>query len=170
MRNLERRRHQEDHLYHIVAYLVSLDNLFDDQAKLLREQISRAEQTEVTVRIHQVRVAQAEARTAAAMSSEAVAHESLRRIQDQRMQEWTNIGTPVPAIGEAQVLLGTPLVGWAGTIETPPAPPVVTEQPTATAEAAAQPQENGNPKGEDDDELLIALEVHSAPEDGSPCK
>jgi hypothetical protein len=170
MRNLERRRHQEDHLYHIVAYLVSLDNLFDDQAKLLREQISRAEQTEVTVRIHQVRVAQAEARTAAAISSEAVAHESLRRIQDQRMQEWTNIGTPVPAIGEAQVLLGTPLVGWGGTIETPPAPPAFTEQPTTTTveEGAAQRQENGNPEGEDDDELLIPLEVHSAPEDGSP--
>jgi hypothetical protein len=44
MRNLERRPHQEDLLYHIVAYLVSLDKLFDDQAKLLREQISRAEQ------------------------------------------------------------------------------------------------------------------------------
>jgi hypothetical protein len=43
------------------------------------------------------------------------------------MQEWTNSGTPVPAIGEAQVLLGTPLVGWGGTIEAPPAPPVVTE-------------------------------------------
>jgi hypothetical protein len=43
------------------------------------------------------------------------------------MQEWTNGGTPVPAIGEAQVLLGTPLVGWGGTIEVPPAPPVVTE-------------------------------------------
>jgi hypothetical protein len=111
MRNLERRRHQEDLLYHIVAYLVSLDKLFDDQAKLLREQISRAEQAEVTVRMHQVRVAQAEARTAAAISSEVVAHESLRRIQDQRMQEWTNSGTPVPTIGEAQVLLGTPLVG-----------------------------------------------------------
>jgi hypothetical protein len=54
MRNLERRRHQEDLLYHIVAYLVSLDKLFDDQAKLLREQISRAEQAEVTVRMHQV--------------------------------------------------------------------------------------------------------------------
>jgi hypothetical protein len=39
------------------------------------------------------------------------------------MQEWTNSGTPVPAIGEAQVLLGTPLVGWRGTIEAPPAPP-----------------------------------------------
>jgi hypothetical protein len=39
------------------------------------------------------------------------------------MQEWTNSATPVPAIGEAQVLLGTPLVGWGGTIETPPAPP-----------------------------------------------
>jgi hypothetical protein len=120
------------------------------------------------VRMHQVRVAQAEARTATAISSEAVAHESLRRIQDQRMQEWTNSGTPIPAIGEAQVLLGTPLVGLGGTIETPPAPPVVTEQPAATAEGAAQPQENGNPEGEDDDELLIPLEVHSAPEDGSP--
>jgi hypothetical protein len=64
-------------------------------------------------------VAQAEARTAAAISSEAVAQESLKRIQDQRMQEWTNGGTPVPAIGEAQVLLGTPLVGWEGTIEVP---------------------------------------------------
>jgi hypothetical protein len=118
--------------------------------------------------MHQVRVAQAEARTTAAISSEAVAHESLRRIQDQLMQEWTNRGTPVPAIGEAQVLLGTPLVGWGGTIETPPAPPVVTEAPATTVEAAAQPQENGNPEGKDDDELLIPLEVHSAPEDGSP--
>jgi hypothetical protein len=90
MRNLERRRHQEDLLYHILAYPVSLDKLFDDQAKLLREQISQAEQAEVIVRMHQVRVAQAEARTAAAISSEVVAHESLRRIQDQRMQEWTN--------------------------------------------------------------------------------
>jgi hypothetical protein len=113
-------------------------------------------------------VAQAEARTATAISSEAVAHESLRRIQDQRMQEWTKSGTPVPTIGEAQVLLGTPLVGWGGTIEAPPAPPVVTEQPAATTKVAAQPQGNGNPKGEDDDELLIPLEVHSTPEEGSP--
>jgi hypothetical protein len=168
MRNLEQRRHQEDMLYHIVAYLVSLDKLFDDQAKLLREQISRVEQAEVTVRMHQVRVDQAEARTAAAISSEAVAHESLRRIQDQCMQEWTNSGTPVSTIGEAQVLFGTPHVGRGGTIEAPPAPPVVTEQPTATTEAAAQPQENGNLEGENDDELLIPLEVHSTPEDGSP--
>jgi phage-related minor tail protein len=99
MRNLERRRHQEDLLYHIVAYLVSLDKLFDDQAKLLREQISRAEQAEVTVKMYQVRVAQAEARTAATISSEAIAHESLRQIQDQHMQEWNNSGTPVLAIG-----------------------------------------------------------------------
>jgi hypothetical protein len=132
-----------------VAYLVSLDKLFDDQAKLLREQISRADQAEVTLRMHQIRVAQAEARTTTAISSEAVAHESLGRIQDQRMQEWTNNGTSVPAIGEAQVLLGTPLVGWGGTIETSPAPPAVTEQPTTTTveEASAQPQENGNSRG-----------------------
>jgi hypothetical protein len=118
--------------------------------------------------MHQVRVAQAEARTATAISSETIAHESLRQIQDQRMQEWTNSGTPVPAIGEAQILLGTPLVGWGGTIEAAPAPPVVTEQPASTAEVAAQPQENGNPEGEDDNELLIPLEVHSTSEDGSP--
>jgi hypothetical protein len=120
--------------------------------------------------MHQVRVAQAEARTAAAISSEAVAHESLRRIQDQRMQEWTNSGTPVPAIGEAQVLLGTPLVGWGGTIEAPPTPPVVTEPPAATAEVAAQLQGNGNPESEDDNELLIPLEVHSTSEECSPCE
>jgi hypothetical protein len=84
------------------------------------------------------------------------------------MQEWTNSGTPVPSIGEAQVFLGTPLVGWGGTIEAPPAPPVVTEPPTATAEVAAQPQGNGNPEDEDDDELLIPLVVHSTPEEGSP--
>jgi hypothetical protein len=85
------------------------------------------------------------------------------------MQEWTNSGTPVPAIGEAQVLLGTPLVGWGGTIEAPPAPPVITEPPAAaTVEVAAQPQGNRNPEGEDDDELLIPLEVHSTPEEGSP--
>jgi hypothetical protein len=98
------------------------------------------------MRMHQVRVAQAEARTAAAICSEVVAHESLRRIQDQRMQEWTNSGTPVPAIGEAQVLLGTPLVGWGGTIGTPPAPPVVTEQPTTATEAAAQPKRMETPR------------------------
>ena len=169
MRNLERRRHQEDLLYHAVAYLVSLDKLFDDQAKFLREQIGRAEQAEVTVRMHQVRVAQAEARTAAAISSEAVAHESLRRIQDQRIQEWTNSGTPVPAVGEAQVLIGTPLIGWGGVPETP-TPTVAAEQPTSTAEegTSAQPQENGNPQDDDGDELLIPLEAHSAPEDGSP--
>jgi hypothetical protein len=45
---------------------------------------------------------------------------------------------------------------------------VVIEPPTVTAEAAAQPQENGNPEGEDDDELLIPLEMHSTPEGGSP--
>jgi hypothetical protein len=84
------------------------------------------------------------------------------------MQEWTNSGTPVPAIGEAQVLLGTPLVGWGGTIEVPPAPPVVTELPTTATEAAALPQENGNTEGENDDELLIPLEEHSTPKGGSP--
>jgi hypothetical protein len=114
MRNLERRRHQEDLLYHVVTYLVSLDKLFDEQARFLREQTHRAEQAKLAVRMHQIWVAQAKARTAAAISSEAIAHENLRQIQDRRMQEWTSSGTPVPAIGETQVLIGTPIIGGGG--------------------------------------------------------
>jgi hypothetical protein len=111
MRNLERRRHQEDVLYHVVAYLISLDKLFDEHAQFLREQTHRAEQAELAVRMHQIRVAQAKARTTATISSEAVAHENLKQIQDRRMQEWTSSGTPVTAIGETQVLIGTPIIG-----------------------------------------------------------
>jgi hypothetical protein len=75
-----------------------------------------------------------------------------------------------PLSGSPYWSFRTPLVGWVGTIEIPPATSAVTEQPTTTAaeEAASQPQENGNLEGEDDDELLIPLEVHSVPEDGSP--
>ena len=170
MRNLERRRHQEELAYHTVAYLVSLDQLFDEQAKLLRQQVSRAEHAELTVRTQQVRVAQAEARTAAAISSEAVAQESLRRVRDLRMQEWSSSGTPVPAIGEPHVLIRTPIAGWGGVLETPPISMMAPDQPAAAAEeeAPAQPQENENPEGNDDDELLIPLEEHSALEEGSP--
>ncbi|PUZ75581.1 hypothetical protein GQ55_1G190200 [Panicum hallii var. hallii] len=160
MRNLERRRHQEDVLYHVVAYLVSLDKLFDEHARFLREQTHRAEQVELAVKMHQIRVAQAEARTAAAISSEAVAHENLRQIQDRRMQEWTSSGTPVPAIEETQVLIGTPIIGWGGLFGTPSAA-------AAKEGAVEQPRENGILK-DDEEELLIPLEVHSAPEDGSP--
>jgi hypothetical protein len=111
----------------MVAYLISVDKLFDEQARFLRQQTHQAEQVELAVRMHQIRVAQAEARTAAAISSEAVAHEDLRQIQDRRMQEWTSSGTPVPAIGETQVLIGTPIIGWGGLFGTPQAPPVGAE-------------------------------------------
>jgi hypothetical protein len=155
MRNLEWCRHQEDLLYHVVAYLIVLDKLFDEQARFLREQTHRAEQAGLAVRMHQIRVAQAEARTAAAISSKAVAHENLRQIQDQRMQEWTISGTPIPAIGETQVLIGTPIIGWGGLFGTPQAP-------LEGAERSA-----GIPE-DDEEELLIPLEVHSALEDSSP--
>ena len=112
-------------------------------------------------------MAQAEARVAAAISSEAVARENLRRIQDQRIQDWTNSGTPVPAIGETQVLLGTPVIGWGELIGTSQAPPEGTERIAAAAAGTTeQPQENGFPE-DDEEELLIPLEVHSAPEEAS---
>jgi hypothetical protein len=168
MRNLERRRHQEDLLYHVVAYLISLDKLFDEQARFLREQTHRAEQAELAVRMHQIRVAQAEARTTATISSKAVAHENLRQIQDRRMQEWTSSGTPVPAIGETQVLIGTPIIGWGGLFGTPQAPPKGAERSAAAAEGAVEhPRENGILE-DNEEELLIPLEVHSAPKDDSP--
>jgi hypothetical protein len=128
----------------------------------------RAEQAELAVRMHQIWVAQAEARTAAAISSKAVAHENLRQIQDWRMQEWTSSGTPVPAIGETQVLIGTPIIGWGGLFRTPQAPPEGAERSAAAAEGVVeQPRENGILE-DDEEELLIPLEVHFAPEDGSP--
>ena len=121
-----------------------MDQLFDEQANLLREQTHRAEQAELALRLQQIRAVQAEARAAAAVSSEAVAQESLRQARDQRMQEWTNSGTPVPAIGEDHVLLGTPVLGWGPLVGNPLAPPENPGRSTAAAarEVKAQPQEN----------------------------
>ena len=142
-----------------------MDQLFDEQASILREQTHRAEQAELAVRLQQIRTAQAVARAAAAVSSKAVAQESLRQARDQRMQEWTRSGTPVPAIGEDQILLGTPVIGWGPLVITPQALPENPEGSTAVGEgeAATQPQENGNL--EDGERGLLA---HSAPEEGSP--
>jgi septal ring factor EnvC (AmiA/AmiB activator) len=77
----------------VATYLAALDQLFDEQANLLREQTHRAEQAELAVRIQQIRAAHAEARAAAAVSSEAVAQESLRQARDRRMQDWTLFGS-----------------------------------------------------------------------------
>ena len=55
MRSLERRRHEEDPLYQVATYLASLDQLFDEQSNLLREQTHRAEQAELAVRLQQIR-------------------------------------------------------------------------------------------------------------------
>ena len=81
------------------------------------------------------------------------------------MQEWTRSETPVPAIGEDQVLLGTPVIGWGPLVITPQAPPENPEGSTAVGdgEAATQPQENGNLE-----DGVQGLLTHSAPEEGSP--
>ena len=84
MRRLEWRRDEEDPLYQVATYLASLDRLFDEQASILREQTHRAEQAELAVRLQQIRAAQDEARAAAAVSSEAVAQESLRQARDRK--------------------------------------------------------------------------------------
>ena len=81
------------------------------------------------------------------------------------MQEWTRSGTPVPAIGEDQVLLGTPVIGWGPLVITPQAPPENLERSTTAVEreASAQPLENGNLEDGEQGQL-----AHSAPEEGSP--
>ena len=53
MRSLERRRHEEDPLYQVATYLAALDQLFDEQANILREQTHRSEQAELAVRLQQ---------------------------------------------------------------------------------------------------------------------
>jgi hypothetical protein len=85
------------------------------------------------------------------------------------MQEWTSSGTPVPPIGETQVLIGTPIIGWGGLFGTSQAPPEGAKRSAAAAEEGAieQPRENGILE-DDEEELLIPLEVHSAREDDSP--
>ena len=81
------------------------------------------------------------------------------------MQEWTRSGTPVPAIGEDHILLGTPIIGWGPLVITPQAPLENPERSTAAdgGEAATQPLENRNL--EDGEQGLLA---HSVPEEGSP--
>ena len=83
------------------------------------------------------------------------------------MQEWTRSGTPVPAIGEDHVLLGTPVIGWRPLLRTPQAPPENPEGSTAAVEgeAAGQPLENGNLENGEQG-LLVPLEANS--EEGSP--
>jgi hypothetical protein len=163
MRSLERRRHEEGPLYQVATYLAALDQLFDEQANLLREQTYRAEQAELAVRLQQIRAAQAEARAAAAVSSEAVAQESLRQARDRRMQEWTQSGTPVPPIGEDHVLLGTPVIGWGPLFGNSQAP---SENPGSSAtvierDGAAQPSANEN--SENGEQGLL---TPPAPEEG----
>ena len=51
MRSLKRRRHEENPLYQVTSYLADLDQLFDEQANILREQTHRAEQVELAVRL-----------------------------------------------------------------------------------------------------------------------
>ena len=83
------------------------------------------------------------------------------------MQEWTRSGTPVPAIGEGHVLLGTPVIGWGTLFGSPRAPPENPEGSTAVREreVAAQPQENGDPE---DDEPFVSPEARTTPEEDSP--
>jgi len=165
MRSLERRRHEEVLLYQVATYLASLDQLFDEQANLLREQTHRAEQAELALRLQQIRAVQAEARAAAAVSSEAVAQESLRQARDQRMLEWTRSGTPVPAIGEDHVLLGTPVFGWGPLVGNPLAPPENPGRSTVAAarEVTAQPQENRDLEDGNPGPLISPEDVSSFP-------
>ena len=83
------------------------------------------------------------------------------------MQEWTRSVTPVTAIGEDHVLLGTPAIGWGPLVITPQALPANPERSTAADEGEAATQSLANGNLEDGEQGLLA---HSAPEEGSPRK
>jgi hypothetical protein len=81
------------------------------------------------------------------------------------MQEWTQSGTPAPAIGEDHVLLGTPVIGWGTLFGNTHAPPEHPESSAAAVEggAAAQPLPDGNPEDGERGSLTLP-----APEVGTP--
>ena len=81
------------------------------------------------------------------------------------MQEWTRSGTPVPAIGEDHVLLGTPVIGWGPLFGNPQAPPENPGRSTAAAarEATTQPWENGDLEDGEQGPLIPPEGVSSLP-------
>ena len=81
------------------------------------------------------------------------------------MLDWTRSGTPVPAIGEDHVLLGTPVIGWGPLFGNPQAPPENPGGSTATAarEAATQPRENGDLEDGEPGPLISPEVVSSLP-------
>ena len=68
VRTLEGRGQREDDptVLHMAAYLLTLDELYDEQAAKLKQQTRRAEDAEVMVRRLQVKLAATDARAAAA--------------------------------------------------------------------------------------------------------
>ena len=81
------------------------------------------------------------------------------------MQDWASSGTPVLAIGEDHVLLGTPVIGWGPLFGNPQAPPENPGRPTATAarEATTQPRENGDLEDGELGPLIPLEDVSSLP-------
>ena len=81
------------------------------------------------------------------------------------MQEWTSSGTPVPAIGEDHVMLGTPIIGWGPLFGNPQAPPENPGRSTAAAarEVTTQPRENGDLEDGEQGPLISLEDVSSLP-------
>ena len=84
------------------------------------------------------------------------------------MQEWATSGTPVPAIGEDHVLLGTPVLGWGPLFGNPQAPPENPGRSTAAAarEATTQPRENRDLEDSEQGPLNPLEDVSSLPREG----
>jgi hypothetical protein len=81
------------------------------------------------------------------------------------MQEWTQSGTPVLAIGEDHVLLGTPVVGWGPLFGNTQAPPENPESSAAAVERDAAVQHLTDGNLENSEQGLLTL---LAPEEGTP--
>ena len=81
------------------------------------------------------------------------------------MQEWARSGTPVPAIGEDHVLLGTSVIGWGPLVGNPQAPPENPGRSTADAarEATTQLWENRDLEDSEQGPLIPQEDVSSLP-------
>ena len=89
VRTLEGRGQREDDptVFHMVAYLLTLDEFCDEQHSKLKQQIRRAEDAEITVRRLQAKLAAVEARAAPAQVNEVAAIEALKEAEEWHSKE-----------------------------------------------------------------------------------
>src|SRR5688572_837107 len=174
VRTLEGRGQREDNptVLHMDAYLLTLDELYEEQAAKLKQQLRRAEDAEVIVRRLQVKLAAAEARAAAAQSNEAIAVEALKEAEDRHSKELKDAHLTIRARrrmvaiedDEAPILEGIPIAPGPSKRKSPdatPAPPPSERNSEVSDGVVPETPPTGGTLKDEVLALLLPIEDHS---------